>query len=67
MRATDAVLTAEGRRRITAAAPLHVEWVRRHFIDLLTPEQIDAVGDATETVVRHLRHADDQGSEWSRS
>lgn len=54
-RATDAVLTAEGRRRITAAAPLHVASVRRHFIDVLTPDQIDALGAATEAVLRHLR------------
>lgn len=54
-RATDAVLTADGLRVIENAAPGHVDAVRRHFIDLLTDDQIDALGDATETIVHHLR------------
>nr|WP_307828470.1 MarR family transcriptional regulator [Antrihabitans sp. YC2-6] len=40
-----AVLTDEGRRRHTEAAPTHVEGVRRNFIDLLTPEQVRAFGE----------------------
>jgi hypothetical protein len=28
--------------------------VRRHIIDALSPEQIKALGDITETVVSHL-------------
>lgn len=54
-RATDAVLTAEGLRVIVAAAPQHVASVRRRFLDLLTDDQIAALGDATENVVQHLR------------
>lgn len=54
-RATDAVLTTDGLRVIDKAAPMHVESVRRHFIDLLTDDQIDALGDATENVIHHLR------------
>ena len=45
------VVTARGRREIEAAAPGHVEAVRRLFIDHLTPEQLDAVGDAAEAVL----------------
>lgn len=54
-RATDAVLTTDGLRVIERAAPKHVDSVRRHFIDLLTDDQIDALGDATEKVVHRLR------------
>jgi DNA-binding MarR family transcriptional regulator len=48
------VLTEEGLRTIEKAAPHHVESVRRHIIDVLSPEQIKALGDITETVVDHL-------------
>jgi DNA-binding MarR family transcriptional regulator len=48
------VLTKQGLRTIEKAAPLHVESVRRHIIDVLSPAQIDALGDITETVVSHL-------------
>lgn len=61
-RAVDAVLTAEGLRLIKAAAPRHVESVRRLFIDLLTDDQIDVLGDLSETVVARLRGLDADGS-----
>jgi DNA-binding MarR family transcriptional regulator len=48
------VLTKQGLRTIEKAAPHHVESVRRHIIDALSPEQIKALGDITETVVSHL-------------
>ncbi|MQA88113.1 MAG: MarR family transcriptional regulator [Streptosporangiales bacterium] len=54
-RATDAVLTADGLRVIEKAAPHHVDSVRQHFIDQLTDDQIDALGDAAERVVHRLR------------
>jgi DNA-binding MarR family transcriptional regulator len=53
-RATIVALTAHGLHTLQAAAPAHVASVRRNFIDLLTDAQIDALGDATETVVEHL-------------
>ncbi len=53
-RAIDAVLTTHGGTVIEQAAPAHVASIRRHFIDLLTDDQIDALGDVTETVVQHL-------------
>jgi DNA-binding MarR family transcriptional regulator len=55
-RATVVALTEHGRRVIDEAAPRHVESVRRHFIDQLTAEEIDVVGDVAETVLDHLRH-----------
>lgn len=51
----EAVLTANGADVIRQAAPGHVESVRRHFIDLLTDEQVDALADATTAIIRHLR------------
>lgn len=54
-RAAVIVLTDEGLHTIQEAAPRHVDSVRRHFVDLLTDAQIDAIAEATETVVAHLR------------
>jgi DNA-binding MarR family transcriptional regulator len=48
------VLTKQGLRTLEEAAPQHVESVRRHIIDALSPAQIKALGDITETVVSHL-------------
>src|SRR5579863_4389676 len=42
-RGTFAVLTAEGTAAIERVAPDHVEHVRRHFIDRLSPRQLDEV------------------------
>ncbi|MDP9846116.1 MarR family winged helix-turn-helix transcriptional regulator [Streptosporangium lutulentum] len=48
------VLTEGGLRAIEAAAPDHVESVRRHLIDLLTREQIEVLGDISDTVLTKL-------------
>ena len=45
------VVTARGRREISAAAPGHVATVRRLFVDVLTPEQLDAIGGAAGEVL----------------
>ncbi|MFE4610398.1 MarR family winged helix-turn-helix transcriptional regulator [Streptomyces niveus] len=52
------VLTDEGTRTIEQAAPPHVESVRRHFIDLLSPEQVEAFATIGETVVGRLAEGD---------
>lgn len=52
-----AVLTEAGWDRLVAAAPDHVESVRRHYIDLFTEEQKQALGEAFTMVMSHL-HAD---------
>lgn len=49
------VLTARGRREIEAAAPGHVAAVRRLFVDRLTPDQLDAIGDAADAVLAGFR------------
>jgi DNA-binding MarR family transcriptional regulator len=48
------VLTDAGWRAVQAAAPGHVASVRRHFIDLLSREQLDALAEISQTVVRRL-------------
>ena len=49
-RGSYAVLTGDGLARLEAAAPLHVEGVRRHFVDLLDRRQLDVLGPALEAV-----------------
>lgn len=54
-------VTARGRREIEAAAPGHVATVHRLFVDRLSPEQLDALGDAAEVVLAALdERVDDQ-------
>lgn len=45
-----AVLTGSGRRLLEKVAPHHVMSVRRHFIDALSPQQLDALGDVFEAL-----------------
>jgi DNA-binding MarR family transcriptional regulator len=48
------VVTRSGRRVIEAAAPGHVAAVRRLFVDRLTPDQLDDIGNAAEVVLAAL-------------
>jgi DNA-binding MarR family transcriptional regulator len=50
-----AVLTETGMATIERVAPYHVESVRRHFINLLTPEQLEALRAGYAMVTGHLR------------
>jgi DNA-binding MarR family transcriptional regulator len=47
-------LLPAGRRAIRDAAPRHVHDVRRHFIDLFTPAELDTFADLNDRVLRHL-------------
>ena len=49
-----AVLTDEGFAALEAAAPVHVESVRTHLFDQLTPQQVENLRDIGETLLRHL-------------
>ncbi len=49
-----AVLTDEGFAALEAAAPVHVEGVRTHLFDQLTPEQVENMRDLGETLLRIL-------------
>src|ERR1700710_414865 len=49
-----AVLTDEGFAALEGAAPVHVESVRAHLFDQLSPSQVAAMRDIGETLLRHL-------------
>jgi DNA-binding MarR family transcriptional regulator len=49
-RGSNAVLTAEGLRRLTEAAPTHVRGVRAHFIDQLSEKDIANLASALAEV-----------------
>lgn len=48
------VLSPEGRAALTAAAPGHVEAVRRLFFDTLTPGQSDAIHAVATQILKNL-------------
>lgn len=50
-------LTPQGLRTIRRAAPPHVESVRRHLIDLLSPAQLRALEEISGRVVAHAGDA----------
>ncbi|MHB8670929.1 MAG: MarR family winged helix-turn-helix transcriptional regulator [Acidimicrobiales bacterium] len=54
-RGSTAILTEEGFLALAAAAPGHVEAVRRHLFDPLSPEQLQNLGEISETLLAHLR------------
>lgn len=49
-RGVELVLTPEGRSRVVAVSAAHVESVRRHLVDLMSPEQFQALGVAMAQV-----------------
>jgi DNA-binding MarR family transcriptional regulator len=55
------VLTPAGRRAIEAAAPPHVDTVRRLVFDHLTPEQVEALATISDLVLARL-DTDDQAT-----
>jgi DNA-binding MarR family transcriptional regulator len=50
-----AELTDAGWALLRTAAPTHVEGVRRHLMDVMTPEQKQVVGEAFGAVAERLR------------
>jgi len=48
-------LTDAGFAALAAAAPAHVESVRTHLLDPLTPEQVSLLGEISEAILRGLR------------
>jgi DNA-binding MarR family transcriptional regulator len=59
-RGTFAVLTPGGIDAIRRVAPDHVEHVRRHFIDRLSPRQLAEITDAFGPIVEYLRKIRDR-------
>ena len=53
-RSTVIALLPAGRRAIEEAAPQHVHNVRRHFVDLFTPAELDILAGVSERVLHHL-------------
>jgi DNA-binding MarR family transcriptional regulator len=49
-----AVLTSTGMKALVAAAPDHVEGVRKHFVDVLTDAEYKALGSAAKKIADHL-------------
>ena len=49
-----AVMTPAGRDLLVRAAPVHVQGVRDHLVDLVSPEDFAAVGRVMNTVADHL-------------
>ena len=47
-------LLPAGRHAIEDAAPDHLHNVRRHFIDLMTPAELDMLAALHERVLHHL-------------
>src|ERR1700722_18786082 len=66
-RSTMVCLLPAGRAAIERAAPRHVEDVRRNFIDLLTPAELDMLAALNERVLHHLASDDDSSGEDKRS
>lgn len=62
-RSTLVRLLPAGRAAIERAAPRHVEDVRRNFIDLLTPAELDMLAALHERVLHHLAVNDDSVTE----
>ena len=44
-------LTAKGRKTLGRAAPPHVESVRQHFIDVMTPDELETLANITTRVI----------------
>ena len=46
-----AVITSEGRARLDAAAPIHVQGVRRHFLDQVRSQDLCALARSLDAVI----------------
>lgn len=55
-------LTEAGWSTLRGAAPLHVQSVRDHLIDLLTPEEVDSLTTISEKVIGRLTGSPDRST-----
>ncbi len=62
-RSTMVCLLPAGRAAIEKAAPGHVEDVRRNFVDLFTPAELDMLATLNERVLQHLATNHDSPAE----
>jgi DNA-binding MarR family transcriptional regulator len=49
-----AAMTPKGHKLLVRVAPVHVNGVRDHLVDLVSPEDFEAVGRVFDTVADHL-------------
>jgi DNA-binding MarR family transcriptional regulator len=67
------VITDKGLQAIKDAAPGHVDSVRRNLIDVLSPDQLKALTDVSDTVIANFgescpeRHAAGESQSENRS
>lgn len=66
-RSTMVCLRKAGRAAVEKAAPRHVEDVRRNFIDLLTPAELEILATLNERVLHHLATIYDPAAEGEPS
>jgi len=62
-----AVLTDAGMAVLRAAAPVHVESVRTHLLDQLTPAQVAQLGEISRALLAHLAPGLDVAHAMARS
>ena len=62
-RSTMVCLLPAGRAAIEKAAPGHVQDVRRNFVDLFTPAELDMLAALNERILHHLAKDDDSPAE----
>jgi DNA-binding MarR family transcriptional regulator len=62
-RSTMVCLLPAGRAAVEKAAPGHVEDVRRNFIDLMTPAELDMLAALNERILHHLTKDHDSSAE----
>ena len=58
-----AVLTPDGWEKIDGAAPDHVESVRNHFVDLLTPSEFEELGTIARKIAEHLQNINNENND----
>lgn len=62
-RSTMVRLMPAGRAAIEKAAPRHVQDVRRNFVDLLTPAELDTLATLNERILDHLATNQDSAAD----
>jgi DNA-binding MarR family transcriptional regulator len=66
-RSTMVCLLPAGRAAVEKAAPGHVKDVRRNFIDLMTPAELDMLAALHERILHHVAKDHDSSAEDKRS
>ena len=54
-RGAEILLTENGMATFRRASAPHLRAIKKHFVDALTPEQLEALADVLQSLQRHLR------------